>query len=295
MTNENTLKMRQIKRILGERNPHSHKGDFGYVGLVGGSPEYSGAVKLAGLSCCALRSGAGVVKLMVPRTILHSVMPYVLEATLLGLKEREGYLAYDEQELSSAFKGLKAVAFGMGVGQRGDNLEYLKFLLNLPIKLIIDADGLNTLAKHLNLLENKVANVILTPHVAEFERLSGIKKEDVLKDPVPIAKAFAKRNGVTLILKNSTSVITDGNYVSINDRGTVGMATAGSGDVLSGILCGLSGYLESTFDIACAGAFINGLAGEIALEESENNVFSMLAGDTAMAVKRAISTILKSE
>ena len=295
MTNELTLEMRSIKRILGERNPNSHKGDFGYVGLVGGSPEYSGAVKLASLSCCSLCSGAGVTRLMVPRSIMHSVMPFVLESTLYGLPDKEGYLAYDEREIDVAFKGLKGIAFGMGVGQKGDNLEYLRKLLSLPIKLIIDADGLNTLAKHLYLLENKRAEVILTPHIGEFERLSGRSKEEILSNPIAIAKRFALRNKVTLILKNATSIITDGERVAINDRGTSGMATAGSGDVLSGILCGLSGYLNSTFDIACAGAFINGIAGEIAVDEDDNNPFSMLASDTARAVKKAITTILKCE
>ncbi len=294
MNNDYTLEMRDIKRILGERNSHSHKGDFGYVGLVGGSPEYSGAVKLAGLSCCALRSGAGVVKLMVPRSIMHSVMPYVLESTIYPLPDKEGYIAYDEGELNSAFSSLKAVAFGMGVGQKGDNLEYLKLLLSLPIKLIIDADGLNTLAKNLDILENRKAELILTPHVGEFQRLTGISKEEILSSPLTYAMDFASRYKLTLLLKNDVSIITDGRRVALNTRGTVGMATAGSGDVLSGILLGLSGYLNSTFDIACAGAFINGLAGEMAVLEDDNNPFSMLAGDTANKVKKAISLIINS-
>lgn len=285
--------MRDIKRILGERNPNSHKGDFGYVGLVGGSPEYSGAVKLASLSCCTLRSGAGVVKLMVPRSLMGAVMPYVLESTLLGLPEKEGYIAYLEEEISVAFSGLKGIAFGMGIGQNGDNLLYLKKLLSLPIKLIIDADGLNTLASNLDVLENKTAEVILTPHIGEFSRLTEKSKEDILQNPVFIAKEFAKRYDLTLLLKNSTSIITDGREVFLNETGNAGMATAGSGDVLSGVLLGLSGYLNSTLEIACAGAFINGLAGDIALGEGENNPFSLLASDTALAVKKAISKILK--
>lgn len=295
MSNDYTLKMRHVKRILGERNPQSHKGDFGYVGLVGGSPEYSGAVKLASLSCCSLRSGAGVVKLMVPRSIMNAVMPFVLESTLYGLPDKEGYLAYDVREVETAFNGIKAVAFGMGIGQKGDNVAYLKHLLSLPIKLVIDADGLNSLAHHLDLLTDKVAEVILTPHIGEFRRLARKSKDEILSCPLLFAKEFASKYGVTLLLKNDKSIITDGERLAINTRGTSGMATAGSGDVLSGILLGLSGYLDSTFDIACAGAFVNGLAGEIAVEEDDNNPFSMLASDTAKAVKKAITTILKSE
>ena len=295
MQNVQTLGMRDIKRILGERKENSHKGDFGYVGLVGGSPEYSGAIKLASLSCCSLRSGVGVSKIIVPRTLINAVMPFVLESTLYGLPEKDGYIKYEESAFESAFRGLKAVAFGMGLGQKGDNLLYLEKLLSLPIKLIIDADGLNTLATHKELLTSKVADVILTPHIGEFSRLSGLSKEEILVAPEKVAKDFASRYGVTLILKDATSVITDGSSVFKNVRGTVGMATAGSGDVLSGILVGLAGYLDSTLDVACAGAFINGVAGEIALKEGDYNPFSMLSGDTALRVGKAISTILQSK
>ncbi|MBO7178654.1 MAG: NAD(P)H-hydrate dehydratase [Clostridia bacterium] len=295
MQNVQTLGMRDVKRILGERKENSHKGDFGYVGLVGGSPEYSGAIKLASLSCCTLRSGVGVSKVIVPRTLINAVMPFVLESTLYGLPEKDGYIKYEESAFTSAFRGLKAVTFGMGLGQKGDNLLYLEKLLSLPIKLIIDADGLNTLAAHKELLVDKVADVILTPHIGEFSRLSGLSKEEILGVPEMVAKDFASRYGVTLILKDATSVITDGRSVFKNISGTVGMATAGSGDVLSGILVGLSGYLDSTLDVACAGAFINGLAGEITLKEEDGNPFSMLAGDTALRVGKAISAILQSE
>ena len=295
MQNVKTLGMRDVKRILGERKENSHKGDFGYVGLVGGSPEYSGAIKLASLSCCSLRVGVGVSKIIVPRSLMGAVMPFVLESTLYGLPERDGYVKYEESAFNEAFKGLKAVAFGMGIGQKGDNLLYLEKLLSLPIKLIIDADGLNTLAKHKELLMSKKASVILTPHIGEFSRLSGLSKEEILVAPDRVAKDFAKEYGVTLILKDATSIITDGERVFRNTRGTVGMATAGSGDVLSGILVGLSGYLNSTLDIACAGAFINGLSGEMALEEGDGNPFSMLSGDTALMVRKAVTTILKQE
>lgn len=292
MTNVIIPEMRDIKRILGERKENSHKGNFGYVGLVGGSPEYSGAVKLASLSCVAMRAGAGVCRLIVPKSIAHAVMPYILESTLYLLPEKEGYIAYDERASEEAFKGLKAVAFGMGLGQKGDNHSYLKKLLGLPIKLIIDADGLNTLAKDLGLLENKVAQVILTPHIGEFSRLTGKSSEEILENPTALAKEFALRYGVTLILKNDKTIITDGSVVYLNERGTVGMATAGSGDVLSGILTALSGYLNSCLEIAVAGVYINGLAGEIAVKKENNNPFSMVASDTANSIKEAISLIV---
>ncbi len=286
--------MRDIKRILGERQPDSHKGTYGYVGLVGGSPEYSGAAKLASLSCASMRSGAGIVRLMVPATIMHAVMPYVVESTLYALPDKDGYICYDECSLTEAFKGLKAIGFGMGIGQKGDNLQYLKTLIGLPIKLILDADALNTLSKHLYLLENKKADVLLTPHVGEFSRLSGIPIDEILLNPVEHAVTFAKRYGVTLLLKNHESVVTDGERSYLNKRGTVGMATAGSGDVLMGILTALAGYVENTLDVAITGAYVNGLAGEIAEADGDNNPFSMIASDTSQAIKKAISTIINA-
>ncbi|MBO7156486.1 MAG: NAD(P)H-hydrate dehydratase, partial [Clostridia bacterium] len=188
-----------------------------------------------------------------------------------------------------------AVAFGMGLGLGGDNLDYLKALLQEPITLIIDADGLNTLAQNVELLRDKKARVLITPHVKEFARLSGLTIDEILANPIAHALDFANRYGVVVLLKGADTVITDGIKTYLNARGTVGMATAGSGDVLSGILVGLAGYIDNPLEIGMAGAYVNGLAGEIALANNNNNVISMIATDTAQAIKEAISTILKEE
>ena len=287
--------MRDVKRILGERERSSHKGNFGYVGLVGGCARYSGAVKLASLSLCAMRSGAGVARVMVPKSIVGAVSALTVVQTVFPLPDKEGYIKYNKDAYREAIGGLKAVAFGMGLGLGGDNLDYLKALLQEPITLIIDADGLNTLAQNLELLSDKKASVLITPHVKEFARLSGLTVDEVLANPIANAVDFANRYGVVVLLKGADTVITDGNKVYVNVRGTVGMATAGSGDVLSGILVGLAGYIDNLLEIGIAGAYVNGLAGEIALANNNNNAISMIATDTAEAVKEAISTILNKE
>ena len=166
--------------------------------------------------------------------------------------------------------------------------------------LILDADGLNALAAlpHTVLTESG-ASVVLTPHPLEFARLSGLTVEEVLRDPIGHAKAYAEKTGVILLLKGATTVITDGKRVILVDRGCPGMATAGSGDVLSGILaavCGASAAGGADGDLLFAvatAAYINGFAGELA--ECDASSVSMTAGDTARAVKRAVSDICSAK
>ena len=143
----------------------------------------------------------------------------------------------------------------------------------------------------LSLLHRASRRVILTPHPKEFERLSGIPMSETAKDPIRHAKAFAAEYGVTLLLKGVATIVTDGDEVYLSDRGCAGMATAGSGDVLSGILVGLLGYLPPTaFNVAC-GAYLAGRAGEIA--EEEKTAIGMVASDTVQAIPRAIAEIQK--
>jgi len=131
--------------------------------------------------------------------------------------------------------------------------------------------------------------VILTPHLKEFSRLSGLPVPEILLDPIQTAKDFAQAYGVTLLLKGPSTVITDGKRVVLTDKGCPGMATAGSGDVLSGILAGVAGYCEDPVMAAAAAAYINGAAGELA--EKEKGAVSMLAGDTCRHIPEAIGMI----
>ena len=143
--------------------------------------------------------------------------------------------------------------------------------------MIIDADGLNTLAKNLDILENRKAELIFTPHVGEFQRLTGISKEEILSSPLTYAMDFASRYKLTLLLNNDVSIITDGETVYINITGTSGMAKAGSGDVLSGIIVGLMARGLSPLDAGKVGAYLFGKAGENASKKHTD--YSMTASD----------------
>ena len=282
-----------FRAVLRPREHYAHKGTYGYVTMIGGCAAYGGAVKLAAMSHAALRAGAGVSRLAVPSSIVPAVSPYILEATLCPMPDEGGFMRCDEDALAGAVRGAAAVAVGMGWGRAKDNEAILRFLLtHLTVPLLIDADGINTLAAMgTDVLREATCPVVLTPHPLEFQRLSGVPAAEAAADPVRHAKDFAEAYGVTLLLKGTTTVVSDGKETLLVSRGCPGMATAGSGDVLSGILTGLLGWNKpSSLTVAC-GAYIAGLAGEIA--ERDVNPISMTSGDTARHVADAVSEMLR--
>ncbi len=286
-----------IAHLLVRDKNDSNKGDFGYVALIGGSLEYSGAAKLASIALSSLRVGAGVSKLAVPRSIANAVLPYILESTLFLLDETNGCYRFERETTERLLRNTKAAAVGMGMGRSNELRRLLQYLLSeYRGRLVIDADGLNELSElstnRLRELRSPELKLILTPHPKEFERLSGISIAEQRLDPVKAAVGYARENDVILLLKGASTIVTDGSETYIIDRGCVGMSTAGSGDVLSGILCGLCGYApeESLTLAVAAGAYINGLAGELAM--SDVPAVSMLSSDTAAHIPEAVKRIL---
>ena len=271
-----------IKELFQKRKEDANKGDFGKVGILGGSINYSGAVKLASLSLASLRGGCGLVKVIIPKEIVPFVAPALLEQTLFPYEHVE--------DIKKIIMDLDAIAVGMGWGFDEKHLSILKYVLeNFTGNLIIDADGLNTLVGHLDLLKNTKAHIVLTPHLKEFSRLTNLTIEEINENKIEIAKSFAKENRVILLLKGSTTIVTDGTDVYLTKYGTPGMATSGSGDILSGILAGLLGYQEFNLLTVSAGAIINGLAGEIGTEKHTD--ISMIARDTIEGISAAIQRI----
>lgn len=285
------LEATDVRAAIPPRPRNSHKGSYGYVGILGGCVRYAGAAKLANLGASALRAGCGVVTLGVPSAIAPAVAPYLLESTLFPMPEREGHMVYDPAALNEFLAGKRAVAVGMGWGSAKDYPAILSHVLNrFDGSILLDADALNTLAgMDRSILRRASGRVILTPHPKEFERLSGYPVAEILSDPVGKARAFAAEYGVTVLLKGAATVVTDGREVYLSDRGSAGMATAGSGDVLSGVLAGLFGYLPPSALTAACGAFLAGLAGELA--QGEQTAVGMVASDTVRAIPRALSEI----
>lgn len=241
-----------IKKFFPKRPRNSHKGTFGSANIVAGSDRYIGAAALA--VSAALKSGCGYVKLTSTEKVRLSLAPRYPSAIYL-----------EEADLSS-----DALAIGMGCGVSERLYKLIKTLLNEYCgTLVIDADGLNSLAKFgVGILgTNKKCNVIITPHVKEFSRLTDKSVEEIQSAPFDCAKEFARRHNVTVLLKSAASVITDGTRTALNISGNSSLAKGGSGDMLSGYLCGTLARGLQPFDACVCSAYVLGKSAEISARE----------------------------
>ena len=283
------LEQRDVAGLFPPRKHFSNKGTYGYPVLIGGSLPYSGAIRLAAMANAAMRAGCGIARVAAPRSLCPLVASAVLESTLIPLPEAGNGLLFEEAVFYDLSEKAKVIAFGMGLGHTEETEKALAYLLERYTGiLILDADGLNALAAMgVGLLDKASCRVILTPHPGEFARLTGTSVPEVLSSPIPMAQAFAAAHRVLLLLKGATTVITDGETVYLTDRGGPGMATAGSGDVLSGILASLCAVpREDLLFTVAGGAWLNGRAGELA--EAAMGPVSMVASDTVRALPEVI-------
>ncbi len=298
-----------VAHLFAPRPHHCHKGSFGTAVILGGSLPYSGAPRLSMLAASALqsgcgaaelpmlaasalRSGCGIARLALPASLTNAALPYLLEGTLCPMPHHGGSLICDRDALSRAFAGVAAAAIGMGMGRSPEITDIVRWALEaLSIPLVIDADGLNALADtDLSYIVKSKCAVVLTPHPKEFSRLSGIPMADVLADPVAHAVSFAKAHHCTVLLKGTGTVISDGDRTYVMANGSGGMATAGSGDVLAGVLAGLLAWESTDLPLTvAAGALICGLAGELAAQTV--GTVSMVASDTVNALPAAILSV----
>ena len=276
-----------IAPLFRPRANNAHKGTYGYTALIGGSKKYGGAIRLAAMANAAMRSGAGVVKVAVPNLLWPVVAPAVLEATLFPLSDDGDGIVFHEKEFAELTANIRTAAFGMGIGTGEGAGQALGWLLeNFTGTLVIDADGLTLLSRmDKERIRGAAGRLILTPHVKEFSRLTGRSVQEILENPIDSAEAYAKETGATVLLKGPATVVTDGEKTRIVDAGCAGMATAGSGDVLSGILAATAAAAEPP-EAAAAAAYINGKAGELA--QSRFGSVSMTAGDTAACVGETV-------
>ena len=263
--------MQIIKTIpkLKPRAVDGHKGDYGKVCIIAGSFGMSGAPALAGRA--ALRSGAGLVRVATPKSVLPIVAAIEPSFTTIALPE-DGNGRISAKAVNIILEAVEqndAVAFGPGVGVSGALQSILETLLEQEsLRLVIDADGLNNLARIKNWPARLKAKVILTPHPGEFKRLwSGLIREAPPVVRQEQAAQLSQDTNSIVVLKGAGTVVTDGEKIYINKTGNPGMATAGSGDVLTGVITALLGQGLINFDAAVLGVYIHGLAGDIAAEK----------------------------
>lgn len=248
-------------KIFKKRDENSNKGDFGRALIIAGSYSMLGASVIAGRAC--VLSGVGICDLAMEKSVYPAVSLGVPEAVCTPLEK--DFSKGDREKLLEKIKKADCVAMGCGMGQSDYTEKILKLCIeNCEKTLIIDADGLNLLAKDTDLLNKKRGNIIITPHPAEMGRLVGKTAAEVNEERIITAVDFATQYGITVLLKGHNTVISspNGEYF-INRSGNSGMATGGSGDMLTGIISAFSAQGYSPLDSARLGAFVHGVSGDL--------------------------------
>lgn len=276
---------------LPPRRPDAHKGDFGRALIYGGSRGMAGAIALAGMAC--LRSGAGLVRLAVPKCVLSTVAGLEPSYMTVALPDdEEGRIrvhTHDLGYMTSLAAGATCVGCGPGLGQSVDLAAFVcAAYQTFTEPMVLDADALNALARTEKGWVGKPSGPrILTPHPGEFARLVGL--DDFHKAPrseqVAKARLFAKGEGIVLVLKGHETFITDGTREALNQTGNPGMATGGSGDVLTGIITALVCQKLDPFEAAVLATHLHGLAGDLAA--AEVGQVSLIASDLVRYLPKA--------
>ena len=275
------LNHEQVLSILPDRAVDAHKGDFGKILLLCGSKGYTGAAYLAAQA--SLRSGAGLVFLGVPESIYQIEAVKLNEAIVFSLPDENGKLsAAAIPEILQRLPKMDAVLIGPGLGQSDGTFQVVKTVLEqAACPVVLDADGINLIAAHKDIVRGRTAPTILTPHAGEFARLGGGSQQRAVA-----AEAMARVLGCILLLKGHHTVITDGETTYINPTGNPGMAVGGSGDVLAGIITALLGQGVAPLEAAACGAWLHGAAGDICA--AEIGQYGMLPTDMVNALPRLL-------
>ncbi len=280
------VKVKNLPKLYSRKND-THKGSYGRVLVLAGSPGLTGAACLC--SKAALRSGSGIVTLGVPES-LNPVMEAKLTCVMTHpLPETKGHTLsnYGKKEIKELCESHDIVALGPGLSQQPETKKLILWLIkNIDSDMVIDADGLNALADDVKVLHKIKKSVVLTPHPGEMSRLTGLgAAKDVQKDRLNTASQFVQsiqkklsnERRLILVLKGDKTIVADSGKIYVNRTGNPGMATAGAGDVLTGVIASLIGQGHDVFDASQLGVYIHGLAGDIAA--NKKGELSMIASD----------------
>jgi NAD(P)H-hydrate epimerase len=282
----------QLPAQLLRKETEVHKGDCGHLFVVGASRGLSGAACLC--ASAAMRSGAGLVTVGVPMSLnyifelkLTEVMSLPLAETKVKSLSRKSY-----PEISNFVNKANALALGCGASRDKSTVRLmLKAIKNINRPQVIDADAINALSKSKRVLKKRKNNrLIITPHLGEFSRLTGEPVDAIKKERKLLAKSFALRYNLVLVLKGPQTIVTDGKQLFENFTGNPGMATAGSGDVLTGIIGALLAQGVASFQAAKAAVYLHGLAADIAVANSAKAglIASDIINFIPLAIRRSI-------
>lgn len=276
------LNHESVLSLLPDRDPWGHKGTFGKVLLLCGSRGFTGAAYLAAMG--ALRIGAGLVFLGVPESIYAIEAVKLNEPVVFPLPDREGKLSQEAiPEIMARLPQMDGVLIGCGLGQSEGTLAVVKAVLEYAAcPVVVDADGINVLSRHKDILRGRAYPTILTPHDGEFARIG----ECLTEDRMASAVALANDLNAIVLLKGHRTCITDGRRGYVNLTGNPGMAVGGSGDVLAGMIVSLAGQGLAPLEAAACGAWLHGAAGDICA--GELGQYAMLPTDILKALPRLL-------
>lgn len=278
--------IQKMKELLPERKPTANKWSVGSVLIVAASAGLTGAASLAALG--ALRAGAGVVKLAVPESLLNVFEIKVTETLTSPLPEVEG--AISSKALPSVVEEaerFKVVLLGPGLSRHPETQKLVRELvLKLEKPLVLDADGLNALAGQIGLLSQRKAPAVLTPHAGELSRLLGVGAAEIEQDRIGWAKRAAQESANVVVLKGARTVVASADRTSLNLSGNAGLAKAGTGDILAGLISALLAQGLSPHEAAFLGVYLHGLSADLAVRDLSE--LSLVASDLVGYLPKAI-------
>lgn len=283
----------ELSRMLPERKPDAHKKECGMVFVLAGSVGMTGAAAMT--SQTAMRAGAGIVTLGIPESLndimeakLTEVMTYPLAETAERTLDAGAY-----HQVMEKLEEFDVLAIGPGLTQHESTVKLVRDLLeNVKLPVVLDADGLNALVGQTHLLKKRAAETVITPHPGELGRLVGKTAAEVQEDRVGFAKQAATQWRVVTVLKGTRSVIAEpGGEVFINSTGNSGMASAGTGDVLTGIISSLWAQGLNAVDAAVLGTYLHGLAGDMVAKDK--TIYSLIATDLIEYLPKAIRSLIE--
>ncbi|MBI1912540.1 MAG: NAD(P)H-hydrate dehydratase [Deltaproteobacteria bacterium] len=285
-----------LRKILKPRVPDSHKGLYGHLLVVAGSTGMTGAAYMAGIS--AMRVGAGLTTVAVPESLNPIMEVKTTEVMTKPLPETESRTVglVSLEKVKEIMEGKDALVIGPGVGNSEDIYNLIKAVIKVvKTPLVIDADGLNSIAGHPEIFKDLATEVILTPHPGEMARLLDVRTSDVQADRVGSATRVAKQTGATVVLKGAGTVIADPKgKIFINPTGNPGLATGGTGDILAGMIGGLLAQGYSAIEASTAAAYMHGLAGD-ELKNAQGGEIGMIATDLLAFIPKIINSFISSQ
>ncbi len=289
------LEAEDVSPAFPRREPAAHKGTFGHVLVIAGSVGKTGAAALSSLA--AQRVGAGLVTLGIPHSLNDVMEVKLTEVMTEPLAETEARTVGIEalEQILRLAEGKSAAAIGPGLGTHPSTQRLVRELVSsLALPIVLDADGINALAGQADSLGRSAGPLVLTPHPGELSRLLGVPRQEVLEKRIPLVQEVASRHNLTLVLKMAHTLVASakGDAVIV-PTGNPGMATGGTGDVLTGLIAGLLAQGVETVLAAQAGVYLHGLAGDLAAERLGQE--TMLAGDLLDSVPAAIRQVKMHE